>query len=132
MRDVARFWLPPIGVMVVIYALSAQPDIPHPPGPWMDGVVDKIAHAAGYGLLAWLFLRALEQRFTRSVALEALCVIIAVAYGVTDEFHQSFVPGRNPSLADLAADATGAIGAMALSGWIQRRRGLPGRSSAAR
>ena len=37
-----------------------------------------------------------------------LAVLLTVAYGLTDEVHQSFVPGRTPELRDLAADALGA------------------------
>jgi VanZ family protein len=44
-------------------------------------------------------------------------------YGASDEWHQSFVPGRYPAVSDWLADAAGiVIGYMALYWWIETRR----------
>lgn len=45
---------------------------------------------------------------------KALVVLFCFAYGITDEFHQSFVPGRSPDVMDLRNDAIGAALAMAV------------------
>ena len=108
--------------MGLIFALSSQPDLPQPPGPWPENVYDKVGHALLYGVLAWLLWRVLGQRYASSAVLAAACTALAVAYGVSDEFHQAFVPGRTPSVADLAADGLGAASAMLLLTWQAQRK----------
>jgi len=79
--------------------------------PLPAAVTDKEAHSAGYTLLGLLVARAaaggLGRRVSWGVALAAIA--ITIAYGVSDEFHQSFVPGRDADIHDVYADATGAV-----------------------
>ena len=131
MRKGLVYWLPPVAWMAVIFALSAQPDLPRPPGPWMEKLFDKAAHGVTYGFLAWLLLRALRQHYSASARLLAVCVVLATVYGLSDEYHQRSVPARNASLMDLAADALGAGVAMLLAAWLERRRVRAGRLPAA-
>lgn len=76
---------------------------------WMF-YADKIVHGALYGGLGFLFLRALLRG--RYLNIPMLSVILAIVltslYGVTDEYHQSFVPGRTPEIHDWIADTVGA------------------------
>jgi VanZ family protein len=104
-------WLPSIAVMAVIFGFSSIPSKEMPGfGPW-DLVVKKGAHMLGYGLLAMAYWYAL--RFCHSRWWQAL--LLAVIYAITDEFHQAFVPGRNPSWGDaIMIDGSGAM--MALFG----------------
>jgi VanZ family protein len=97
----------------MLFVLSSQPVLPSPPG-----VNDKMAHALAYGLLGVLCLVALAEGEWHGITWRRClaAVVIAVAYGATDEFHQSFVPGRAPDLADLVADAFGAALAVAVTG----------------
>jgi VanZ family protein len=109
--------------MAVIYWLSAQPLLPAPPG----GLSDKQAHALAYGVLAVLWYRGLAGGRWAGVTLgrAAIAAGAATAYGVTDEWHQMFVAGRMPELADLIADATGAVlgtGAVCAWGILYARR----------
>jgi len=113
MRLLSRFG-PPLALMAVIFLLSAQPDLNSGLGVW-DMIGRKIIHATEYGLLWWLWQRALQ---TRSV-LPALA--ITVAYAATDEFHQTFVAGRHGTPVDVLIDATGVAIAIA----IYTRRRLP-------
>ena len=124
MKRFLLYWLPPLAWMGLIFALSAQPDLPYPPGPWLEKLFDKAAHAVTYGILAWLLLRALRLRYPLSAALLIVVVVLVVAYGISDEYHQSSVPGRNASLADVAADGVGAALAMAAAVWLAHRRRL--------
>jgi len=62
MRELLRRWAPPLAWMGVIYVLSAQPSLPSAPEPWLDVVLKKSGHALAYGLLAWLYLRALRGK----------------------------------------------------------------------
>jgi VanZ family protein len=96
-------------VMGTIYLLSAQPgdslSLPQLPG------LDKLAHMAAYGILAlsilFAFSKSTKKNDVKRVVL--LTVVWCLAYGITDEFHQAFVPGRSPSLLDLLADCIGAV-----------------------
>jgi len=69
------------------------------PGGW-----DKAAHFLEYALLGYLLARSLGESRPRWFAVWFL----AAAYGLLDEYHQSFVPGRDPSGADFLVDAAGA------------------------
>jgi VanZ family protein len=60
-----------------------------------------------------------------SMAAAAIGLAAAVLYGVSDEWHQSFVPGRDPSWDDLATDAVGAV-AGAVAAWVASRAGRRG------
>lgn len=104
--------------MGLIFILSAQPTLPRAPEPWLDALVKKSGHAVAYGVLAWLYLRALQGDGLASGGLRFLSLALAVAYAFTDEFHQAFVPGRHPSPVDILIDGMGAALAMAL----ERRR----------
>jgi VanZ family protein len=102
----------PVGAgMGTIFYLSAQPDVSLP-----TGVDDKTAHYLAYMALGLLVVRALARglpaRITAAVA--SLSLAITIGYGATDEWHQSFVPGRSTELADLFADSLGALGAVGL------------------
>jgi VanZ family protein len=50
-----------------------------------------------------------------------LPVAIALLYGITDEWHQSYVPGRSPDVRDVVADTVGAVLAMLVVAWLVRR-----------
>ena len=91
---------PPLALMGVIFLLSAQPSLDSGLGAW-DTVLRKAGHMAEYGLLWWLWWRALG--FRRA----GVAVAIALAYAASDELHQSFVSGRNGSPWDWAIDAAG-------------------------
>jgi hypothetical protein len=98
-------WLPAIIVMAVIFGFSSIPSKEMPMFGVLDLIVKKGAHMLGYGLLALAFWYAL--RFDRRRWWLAL--LLAVLYALSDEFHQSFVPGRHPSLVDaLLIDGSGA------------------------
>lgn len=86
-----------LGWMGVIFYFSSQTgDQVGIPSPW-----DKFVHAGVYGLLGWLLARATGKA--------AWGWALAVLYGVSDEFHQHFVPGRQADVLDLLADAVGAF-----------------------
>ena len=101
--------IPILLVMGIIYFLSsvpgdrlALPDIVN---------IDKVAHMTIYGVLAftafYAFGSRLRQLHPRLIPL--LVILICTLYGVSDEFHQSFVPNRSPDVFDVMADSTGAV-----------------------
>ena len=80
---------------------------------------DKSGHSIGYALLAVVLLRAFARGRLSGVTWTAGLAAIGLAtmYGVSDEFHQSFVPGRSPDRFDVLADCVGATIGVAL-GWL--------------
>jgi VanZ family protein len=112
---------PPLLLMALIFALSAQPDLNSGLGTW-DTILRKIAHMAEFGLLWWLWWRALGHGERATWAAAA----IAVAYAVTDEYHQHFVEGRVGSPVDVLIDSVGVALAIAAARLYERRRMQPG------
>ncbi|MBP1156136.1 MULTISPECIES: VanZ family protein [unclassified Paenibacillus] len=112
-------WLPSLLWMAVIFYLSSRTgeDL----GGWLDSVRRWVpmmegfnwGHFAAYFILAWTYLWALRPK-RLSLGIRLVVVLMCVLYGVTDEYHQSFVPGRTPDLMDLRNDAIGAALAMLL------------------
>jgi VanZ family protein len=100
--------------MALIFALSAQPDLNSGLGGW-DTLLRKLAHMAEFGLLWFLWLRALRGR-------AVLAAVIAIGYAITDELHQSSVDGRVGSPVDVAIDAAGVGIAVAVWLWVRRSR----------
>jgi VanZ family protein len=107
--------------MGVIYFVSAQPSLPRAPEPLLDLLLKKGGHLLAYGVLAWLYLRALAGEANPSDRLRLISLALAVAYAASDEFHQSFVPGRGPSLVDVFIDSLGAMLALLLERWTHSR-----------
>lgn len=99
-------WLPPVVLMGVIFAFSAQPSLDSGLG-LIDLIGRKLIHFAEYALLCFLWWRALASVTSpRRAALWAF--VIASGYAVTDEFHQTFVEGRHGSVLDWLIDSAGA------------------------
>ena len=71
-------------------------------------IVRKAAHMTEYALLAILLLRALAYERGDARKWISSAWVLSVAYAASDEFHQSFVPQRNPSVVDVFIDAAGA------------------------
>jgi len=124
--------------MGLIFVLSAQSHLPSAPGPWLDTLLKKAGHAFAYGVLAWLYQRALRPHIRTPLVLRIASASLAVVYALSDEYHQTFVPGRTGRLFDVLVDGAGTCGAMLLSWWLERRRARsdagcpPPRRSAAR
>ena len=106
MRALSRFG-PPLVLMALIFFFSAQPDLGTGLGVW-DTILRKAAHMAEYGLLWYLWHRALELDSPWPAA------AITLAYAASDELHQSFVEGRHGTPVDVLIDAAGVAIAIAL------------------
>lgn len=123
-RDIVLAWLPALAYMTLIWTISsiALPELPIDRVPWRD----KGVHFVEYGVLGFLVAHAVVRTWphhplTRTIP---LAMIIGVAWGILDEIHQSFVPGRFAEVADIVADSIGVIaGALARVGarWLKRR-----------
>src|SRR5438128_458629 len=110
-RRALLFWLPPIVYAAVIFHFSAETN----PLPALTATIwDKALHMVEYGGLALLVARALRREgFGRPWSL-TLALVIASAYGASDEWHQLFVPGRDSNVLDWLADTIGAAAGAAL------------------
>lgn len=113
--------------MIFLFSSLPASTYPRPGFP----AADKLVHVLLYAVLAALLAtalapprsRAAPERSRRTVMLIALAAVIATLYGVTDELHQLFVPGRSSDVGDLLADAAGAlIGTGATAALLRRRR----------
>ena len=102
-------WGPAILMMVVIFSFSSIPSSAMPNFDAFDYIVKKGGHAFGYGLLGLSYLWGLKGS-GKDVAKRWFLVAwaLAVLFSTTDEFHQSFVPGRHPAATDVMIDAFGA------------------------
>jgi VanZ family protein len=99
-------WGPVVLQMAIIFGASS---LSHP-GALPGGLSDKAGHFAGYLILSALLVRAFAGGRVNGIGWRVLILAIAGAalYGISDEFHQRFVPGRTPDVLDVAADTLGA------------------------
>ena len=91
----------------VIFYLSSQSSIDTPslfPGQ------DKLFHMIAFGVLGFLFMGSMKTTTSGYRTGQVwLVVVLVVLYGLLDEFHQYFVPGRTVEIYDALADTAGAL-----------------------
>jgi VanZ family protein len=106
--------------MVAIFAASSLPDVPDLPA----GLGGGTGHFIGYALLSALAFRAFARAEWRGLTPRAAWQAFALAcfYGITDEYHQSFVRNRYPSVEDWLVDALGAAFGIAMVLMVRRVR----------
>jgi len=105
-RHKFTLWAPVVVWAAVIFGLSSIPSLSTGLGTW-DELLRKGAHLTEYAVLGMLLLRAVGSLLPAFAA--------GIAYAVTDEIHQHFVPGRHSSPFDVAFDACGlALGLLLL------------------
>jgi VanZ family protein len=91
----------------VIFYLSHIPGVDIPP---LFFGKDKLLHAIVFGILGFFTLGAMKTPVEgRRVFRLWLAVALVIGYGVLDEFHQHFVPGRTPDIFDVMADGVGGM-----------------------
>jgi len=101
--------LPAILWPVLIFTASSIPSQEIPSS--VIFLYDKLLHAGVFGVFCFLIYRAFVLRtppFSTGKAM-LVSVLLTVLYGITDEVHQMFVPGRPPEVYDLVADAVGGL-----------------------
>jgi VanZ family protein len=153
MKAFARYWLPPFLWMAVIWTLSSQAGSAQNTSrlfllllawlaPWAGPdhvelghlLVRKLGHLVEYAVLAILWFRALRgERRLAAPASAWMALLVSVAWAVLDELHQSTVPSRTASAADVVIDAVGAALAL-LTLWLNgaRARALSAQSGSGR
>lgn len=118
MSRTLRLWGPVAAWMILIFAVSSRP-LPT----YVAVLPDWSTHSAAFAALSILCCRALAgglgPSLRRGDAL--LAVVFSVVYGVSDEYHQSFVPGRDATAWDVLKDAVGAV----MGAWLYARVIVP-------
>jgi VanZ family protein len=149
LRLLSKYWLPVLVWMWLIFTASGDrasfPRSSRIIGPFVHwlfprlsehGVhnavvfVRKCAHLSEYAVLAWLLWRALRKPVRKDIRpwrwSQALWAALGVMlYAATDEFHQSFVPSRQASVADVLLDTSGGVlGLLLLYAicWMRQKR----------
>ena len=100
MRTLVRF-APAISYISLIWYLSSGPisvNISH---------CDKIVHVIEYGILGFLIAYGLDLNKSNFKKTALLAVTLSILAGISDEFHQYFVPGRSCDAYDALADLIG-------------------------
>jgi hypothetical protein len=112
-------WALAAGWAALIFVASSIPGSALAGGPAWG--FDKVVHAIEYGVLGALLTRALIIAPGLTPAVAAVCgAALGAIYGVTDEWHQSFVPGRFPSLGDVVADTLGSAAGAGVVFWRRK------------
>lgn len=114
-----KLWLPVLIWAGVIFFLSSQPELKSDlPQSW-DFFFRKIAHMIEYGILTYLLFRAFKGYNLNARKSLILAIIFSFLYAISDEYHQSFILGREGTARDVAIDS---IGIIAASLWIKRKK----------
>ena len=115
-----KYWLPICLYLLLIVTMSS---LSKPPAPKIDLFeIDKLYHLIEYSLLSFLLLRAFMNSPQKILSNDAIffTVLATIIFGLTDEVHQAFVPGRSSSIADWVFDSLGAVaGVFAFRLWLK-------------
>jgi VanZ family protein len=114
-------WGPATLWAAVLFFLSSKPAMP---GGLEIPIPDKILHLGAYFVLGAALAWAGREKKDRWV--HWTLIFVGVAFAFSDEWHQSFVPGRDPSGWDVVADVVGVVG-----GYVRVRRFLHSRTNPA-
>ena len=104
-----RDFVPLLFWLALIFWFSSQSTLIDIASDSNEKLVYKTAHVTVYALLAWLWWRALAARRQTNWSVLLVAWLCAVLYGISDEIHQLFVPGRHGQVADVLFDASGAL-----------------------
>lgn len=104
-------WLPVFLWCGLIFYLSSIPYLKTELGIW-DLIFRKIAHFLEFGFLFLLFYRALKKSYVKSTysmykKFAIFSLLFTFLYAISDEYHQSFVPGRSGNIFDVMIDTFG-------------------------
>jgi hypothetical protein len=101
-------WVPLFLWGLVIFLFSSRPTGVASTIQLQDFFIKKTAHFVEYGIFATLAFRALKGSGVKPQNAYIYAFLITLGYAITDEFHQAFTPGREPTVRDIFIDASGA------------------------
>lgn len=104
-------WALPLAYMILIWVLSSMPAdaVVELPDSKVDRFFKESLHLVEFAILYLLLVWALWStgRFSKKASI--LCAVVAICYGLLDEFHQSFVPYRSATVIDFVKDTIGVL-----------------------
>jgi len=118
----ARAWFPAAAWMALIFIVSS---VPGEKIPAVFPSQDVLFHGLCYGILGLFCYRGLKFSGTGlpKAGLIAVSTLLCILYGISDEFHQSFIPGRTATVFDVSVDAAGSFAgslfANFISAWLK-------------
>ena len=95
--------------MGVIFRFSSRSVIQTAEVYLADFIMKKTAHFVEYAVLSVLVYRALIQSGIGSKKAVAISIVFSILYAISDEWHQSFTPGREPKVRDVLIDSVGVL-----------------------
>lgn len=103
-------WIPTMVWMFMIFGVSSQSTLHASSVYWLDFIIKKSAHFIEYFILNLLINYSLKSSFSLSKKRQiATAIGLAIIYAATDEFHQTFVAGRDGRLRDVLIDSAGIL-----------------------
>lgn len=134
LKQKIKLWFPVVTWCLVIFIFSSIPTLPTPKILWWDFILKKSAHVIEYGILYYLVFKAVKNTsevlcpvpygtgslsFTSEVKkIKIITFIFCLIYALSDEYHQSFVPGRHAKLMDIGFDF---LGMFFMCRWLKNR-----------
>ena len=116
------FWLPVILWAGRIFLLFSIPDLES--GLKQYFILRKIAHILEFAILTFLLIRAINQENLSIKKTIIFSLIIALFYSLSDEYHQTFIGGRQGALRDAGIDSIGIL-LTGLVWYIKKRNPVP-------
>ena len=110
-----KCWLPALLWMGLIFFLSSRSTLPGPDEAFWNILLKKTGHFVVFGVLAGLYVLGLRGGQPATPKALWIALGLTLLYALSDELHQSYVPGRHAKVADWLIDAAGAITALLVS-----------------
>lgn len=104
MNSRAGLWIPIVCYCAFIFYLSSLSNISGP-----SWIPDKLVHFLLYSVLGWLAARCSSHYGFGRIQVWILAPVFCLIYGVSDEVHQYFVPGRTSEVGDVISDVLGGL-----------------------
>jgi len=105
MNKFLKFWAPVLVWMGMIFLFSSIPSLKS--GLEEDFILRKIAHVLEFAILTFLLLRAFQPTVDQPTKVVGLAIVFSLFYSLSDEYHQTFVFGREGALKDVGIDSIG-------------------------
>lgn len=105
-----RYWLPALFWMIIIFIFSTRESVQVSEQTLVNFVFFKTLHVIEYAVLFVLYVRAVRNSMAIKIReLYIIAFLLTIAYAVTDELHQTFVPSRQGQPRDVIIDGFGAM-----------------------
>ncbi len=109
-RKKIELWMPVLIWAGVIFGFSSMSINKEADFSWLDFVVKKSAHVVEYAVLYFLLFRAWSSKWEKTdKKILIWSMVVAVLYALSDEWHQTFVPGREGTFRDVGFDSIGVL-----------------------